>query len=89
MLAAVKRERHGRTVARFEARTDPAPTPDEAPFLERLARAEGAVGRLLVVEAEGLEIGIGIDLRPAAPQVGLFGSVVKHRQVRLSRMPRN
>jgi transposase len=37
VLAAVKREPHGRTVAQLEKRADPpAPSPD-APFLERLA----------------------------------------------------
>jgi len=37
VLAAVKRDRHGRTVAQLEKRTDPpAPAPD-APFIEHLA----------------------------------------------------
>jgi len=37
VLAAVKREHHGRTVAQLEARPDPSPPPDDAPFLQRLA----------------------------------------------------
>lgn len=37
VLAAVKREHHGRTVAQLEARPDPAAPADEAPFLQRLA----------------------------------------------------
>lgn len=46
VLAAVKRERHGRTVAQLEARPDPAPPPADAPFLERLAhRTATAAGR--------------------------------------------
>ncbi len=37
VLAAVKREHHGRTVEQLEARPDPSPPPDDAPFLQRLA----------------------------------------------------
>ena len=37
VLAAVKREPHGRTIAQLEARPDPSPPPDDAPFLQRLA----------------------------------------------------
>lgn len=37
VLAAVKREHHGRTVAQLEARPDPSPPPEDAPFLQRLA----------------------------------------------------
>jgi hypothetical protein len=37
VLAAVKRERHGRTIAQLEARPDPLPPPADAPFLTRLA----------------------------------------------------
>ena len=37
VLAAVKREHHGRTVAQLEARSDPSPPPEDAPFLQRLA----------------------------------------------------
>lgn len=46
VLAAVKRERHGRTVEQLEARRDPSPPPPSAPFLERLAhRTATATGR--------------------------------------------
>ena len=46
VLAAVKRERHGRTIAQLEARPDPSPPPADAPFLERLAhRTATAAGR--------------------------------------------
>jgi hypothetical protein len=46
VLAAVKREPHGRTVAQLEARPVPIPPPEDAPFLERLAhRAATAAGR--------------------------------------------
>jgi transposase len=46
VLAAVKREPHGRTVAQLEARPDPIPPTDDAPFLERLAhRTATAAGR--------------------------------------------
>ena len=37
VLAAVKREHHGRTVEQLEARPAPSPPPDDAPFLQRLA----------------------------------------------------
>jgi transposase len=37
VLAAVQRERHGRTIAQLEARPDPSPPPADAPFLARLA----------------------------------------------------
>jgi len=37
VLAAVQREHHGRTVEQLEARSDPSPPPDDAPFLQRLA----------------------------------------------------
>ena len=46
VLAAVKRERHGRTVTQLEVRPDPTPPPADAPFLERLAhRTATAAGR--------------------------------------------
>lgn len=46
VLAAVKREPHGRTVAQLEPRADPLPPPEEAPFLQRLAhRTATAAGR--------------------------------------------
>jgi transposase len=46
VLAAVKRERHGRTVAQLEHRADPPAPPDQAPWLERLAhRTATAAGR--------------------------------------------
>ena len=37
VLATVSREHHGRTVAQLEARPDPSPPADDAPFLQRLA----------------------------------------------------
>ncbi len=37
VLAAVKREAHGRTVAQLEKRDDPPAPPSDAPFLEHLA----------------------------------------------------
>ncbi len=37
VLAAIQRERHGRTVAQLEKKEDPAPPQPDAPFLERLA----------------------------------------------------
>jgi transposase len=47
VLAAVKRERHGRTVAQLEQRADPSPPPGDAPFLERLAhRTATSAGRI-------------------------------------------
>jgi transposase len=47
VLAAVKRERHGRTVTQLEVRSDPSPPPDDAPFLTRLAhRTATTAGRL-------------------------------------------
>lgn len=46
VLAAVKRERHGRTVAQLAARPDPSPPPADAAFLARLAhRTATAAGR--------------------------------------------
>jgi len=46
VLAAVKRERHGRTVEQLEQRADPPAPPDDASFLERLAhRTATAAGR--------------------------------------------
>ena len=46
VLAAVKRERHGRTIAQLEARPDLAAPPAAAPFLVRLAhRTATAAGR--------------------------------------------
>jgi Transposase DDE domain len=48
VLAAVKRERHGRTLAQLEKREDPPAPPQEAPFAERLAhRSATAAGRAL------------------------------------------
>jgi transposase len=38
VLAAVKRDRHGRTVAQLEKRADPPAPPPEAPWLEHLAQ---------------------------------------------------
>jgi hypothetical protein len=37
VLAAIKRERHGRTVAQLEKKTDPPPPSGDAPFIERMA----------------------------------------------------
>jgi transposase len=37
VLAAVRRERHGRTVAQLEKKEDPPAPPSDAPFLERMA----------------------------------------------------
>ena len=46
VLAAVKREPHGRTVAQLEARPDPSPPSEDASFLARLAhRTATAAGR--------------------------------------------
>ena len=46
VLAAVQRERHGRTVAQLEKRADPPAPPDDAPLLEPLAhRTATAAGR--------------------------------------------
>lgn len=46
VLAAVKREHHGRTVTQLEARPDPSPPPDGAPFMQRLAhRTATTAGR--------------------------------------------
>ena len=46
VLAAVKREPHGRTVAQLEARPDPSPPSEDAPFLARLAhRTATGAGR--------------------------------------------
>jgi transposase len=46
VLAAVKRERHGRTVAQLERRADPPAPPAQAPWLERMAyRTATAAGR--------------------------------------------
>lgn len=46
ILAAVGRQRHGRTIADLEQRTDPPPPPPEAPFAERMAhRTATAAGR--------------------------------------------
>ena len=48
VLAAVQREPHGRTVAQLEARPDPSPPADDAPFLQRLAhRTATTAGRAL------------------------------------------
>jgi hypothetical protein len=48
VLAAVKREHHGRSVEQLEARPDQSPPPDDAPFLQRLAhRTATAAGRAL------------------------------------------
>lgn len=47
VLAAVKREAHGRTVVQLEKRADPPAPPVEAPFLEKLAhRVATKAGRL-------------------------------------------
>src|SRR5476651_76892 len=47
VLAAVKREAHGRTVAQLEKRDDPPAPPPQAPFLEHLAhRVATKAGRL-------------------------------------------
>ena len=46
VLAAVNRERHGRTVAQLERRADPTAPPAQAPWLERMAyRTATAAGR--------------------------------------------
>jgi transposase len=37
VLAAIKRERHGRTVAQLEKKSDPPPPAGDAPFAERMA----------------------------------------------------
>lgn len=48
VLAAVIRERHGRTIEQLEKREDPPVPPPEAPFAERLAhRTATAAGRAL------------------------------------------
>lgn len=48
VLAAVQREHHGRSVEQLEARPDPSPPPDAAPFLRRLAhRTATTAGRAL------------------------------------------
>jgi Transposase and inactivated derivatives len=48
VLAAVIRERHGRTVEQLEKREDPPAPPPDAPFAERLAhRTATAAGRAL------------------------------------------
>jgi transposase len=47
VLAAVKRDPHGRTVAQLEKRDDPPAPPAEAPFLEQMAhRVATQAGRL-------------------------------------------
>jgi transposase len=47
VLAAVKRDGHGRTVAQLEKRADPPAPPGDAPFLEKLAhRVATKAGRL-------------------------------------------
>jgi transposase len=46
VLAAIKRETHGRTVAQLEQKTDPPAPPPEAPFTERMQhRTATAAGR--------------------------------------------
>lgn len=48
VLAAVIRERHGRTIEQLEKREDPPPPPPDAPFTEHLAhRTATAAGRAL------------------------------------------
>jgi hypothetical protein len=37
VLAAIKRERHGRTVSQLEKKSDPPPPAADAPFAERMA----------------------------------------------------
>jgi transposase len=74
VLAAIKRERHGRTVEQLEKREDPPPPAPDAPLAERLAqRTATAAGRALY----------RLRQQTVEPVFGIIKSVLGFRSFRL------